>query len=505
MSDAAASPTSPTAEPGLLDEVRALLERAEAAYRGTPEEARLAGVRERLDEPLRLALAGKVKAGKSTLLNALVGEELAPTDAGECTRVVTWYREGVTYKVTAMPRDGEPTQVPFHRDGGAIEVDLQGRSADDLTQLVVEWPSSSLRQLTLIDTPGIASLSEDVSARTQAFLTPEDDRATPADAVLYLMKHLHAADLGFLEAFHDEEMAQATPVNAIAVLSRADEVAVGRLDAMESAAKIADRYRHDPKVRRVAQTVVPVAGLLAQSGNTLREVEFDALRTLAKADPQALELLCLSAERFATADSDVGLTTLEREALLDRFGLFGVRLAVELIRSGEATSASDLSDQLVERSGLDQLRHTLLSQFAARRDVLKARSALLAVEDAVRAAPSPGPEGAELLSEVERINAGAHQFAELRLLNALRTGMVTPKAADAEAMDRLLGAEGTTTTERLGLAPDADTPTQQAAAAEALARWQKKAESPMAAQDVKDAARVLVRTCEGMLTSLARS
>ena len=45
----------------------------------------------RFDEPLRVAIAGKVKAGKSTLLNALVGESIAPTDAGECTRIVTWY------------------------------------------------------------------------------------------------------------------------------------------------------------------------------------------------------------------------------------------------------------------------------------------------------------------------------------------------------------------------------------------------------------------------------
>ena len=31
--------------------------------------------------PLRLAIAGKVKAGKSTLLNAILGDELAPSDA----------------------------------------------------------------------------------------------------------------------------------------------------------------------------------------------------------------------------------------------------------------------------------------------------------------------------------------------------------------------------------------------------------------------------------------
>ena len=45
---------------------------------------------DRADEPLRVAIAGKVKAGKSTLLNALVGDELAPTDAGECTKPVSY-------------------------------------------------------------------------------------------------------------------------------------------------------------------------------------------------------------------------------------------------------------------------------------------------------------------------------------------------------------------------------------------------------------------------------
>ena len=56
---------------------------------------------QRLDEPLRVAIAGRVKAGKSTLLNALVGERLAATDAGECTRIVTWYRNALGYRVVA--------------------------------------------------------------------------------------------------------------------------------------------------------------------------------------------------------------------------------------------------------------------------------------------------------------------------------------------------------------------------------------------------------------------
>ena len=48
------------------------------------ELARIAG---RLDEPIRVAIAGTLNAGKSTLVNALVGEDIAPTDATEATRV----------------------------------------------------------------------------------------------------------------------------------------------------------------------------------------------------------------------------------------------------------------------------------------------------------------------------------------------------------------------------------------------------------------------------------
>src|SRR6478736_7928504 len=90
------------------DQVRAILAgtiqayRAEPAYRERPDvHNELDRIGRRLNQPIRIALAGTLKAGKSTLLNALVGEDIAPTDATECTRVVTWYRQGPTPTVTA--------------------------------------------------------------------------------------------------------------------------------------------------------------------------------------------------------------------------------------------------------------------------------------------------------------------------------------------------------------------------------------------------------------------
>lgn len=484
----------------LLESVRALLTKAHEAYQGTAGDSRLTAVLDRLDEPLRVAIAGKVKAGKSTLLNALVGEELAPTDAGECTKIVTWYRDGITYRATLVPHRGEAVQLPFTRDGGAINIDLAGRNADDIEKLQIEWPSSSLRQMTLIDTPGIASLSHDVSARTTAFLTPGEDQVTPADAVLYLMRHLHSSDINFLEAFHDEEFSQATPVNAVAVLSRADEVGVGRIDSMASAQRIASRYRQDPKVRRLAQTVVPVAGLLAQSGATLREAEYKAIDSIAGASRTDSDPLFLSADRFVKSETAIPLTSMEREHLLDRLGMFGVRLSVALIRQGAAPNATTLSSELVRRSGLVELRDVLLSQFAERRDVLKARSALLALESVLHEHPQPGTD--TLSSELERITSGAHEFAEIRLMNALRAGGVKVKAQEASEMERVLGADGGALHIRMDLSPEADVSELRRALQNFIGRWQRRAESPMSSREVADASRVLIRTCEGLLVNL---
>jgi hypothetical protein len=102
-----------TAPVGFSGQVRALLHVAAEIYVGTPAQQGVAELAVRLDGPLRVAIAGMVKAGKSTLLNALVGEELAPTDAGECTRVVWWFHDGLTYRAIIPPDPAQPDQPLF--------------------------------------------------------------------------------------------------------------------------------------------------------------------------------------------------------------------------------------------------------------------------------------------------------------------------------------------------------------------------------------------------------
>jgi hypothetical protein len=486
--------------PALRDAVRTVLRQAVDTYRDSPNALRwLRHHLDRYDEPLRLAIAGKVKAGKSTLLNALVGEEIAPTDAGECTRVVTWYQDGHAPAVTLFPRAGAPHPLRIARDDGALRIDM-GVDAETVDRLEVTWPSASLRATTLIDTPGIASLSLDVSARSERFLAPED-APSAADAVLYLMRHLHSADVRFLESFHDQGVARAAPVNTVAVLSRADEVGVGRVDALRSARVIAARYRSDETLRAFCQTVVPVAGLLAVTGRTMRQDEYAALAKLAALAPERLDALLLTVDRFVDTDAVADPSAAVRAALLGRFGLFGLRLSTTLIRQGVG-DASTLAAELVQRSGLVELREVLASQFTQRRDVLKARSALIALDLVLRREPRPA--AARLAVEVERILAGAHEFAELRLLSDLRGRVLKPPKEQAREAERLIGGEGGAAHQRLGLPPEAGRDELRAAAMDRLTVWRRRAESPLTSRAMANAARVVVRSCEGILAGLPR-
>jgi hypothetical protein len=469
------------------------------AHRDEPATARwLHDQLRRLDEPLRVAIAGKVKAGKSTLLNALVGEQVAPTDAGECTRVVTWYRDGASPRIVLHSPDAAPRSLPVRRHDGALVIDLDGTPAERCERLVVDWPAQSLRATTLIDTPGIASTSVATSRRTVAFLDPDDDTPTAADAVVYLMRHLHAEDAAFLEAFRDRGVARATAVNTVAVLSRADEVGGGRVDAMFSARGIATRYRGDRTVRGLCQNVVAVAGLLAETGRTLRQSEHTALAMLSRTPRDELETELLSVDRFLRAGSSGGVSTEVRHRLLARFGLFGIRLSTSLVRQG-ADSPAALATELVARSGLRELEQVLHTQFTERRDVLKARSALLAVDSVL----GGRDRGGALAREIEKILAGAHEFAELRLLGALRSGAVGLPPREADDAERLLGDAGTAPEARLGLPAGESLDEVANAAFAALERWQRHAANPMLDRPTAEASRVVVRSCEGILAGLA--
>jgi len=487
------SNASPTAAADVRQLARTALQRVQDA----PAREEIARLAARLDGPLRVAIAGRGKAGKSTLLNALVGERLAPTDAGECTRVVSWYHEGVSYDVNAVLRDGTSAPVPFTRHDGALVMDVGRFDLAGVDRLDVSWPSSALRTLTLVDTPGLASLHDEHSLRTRDFLAIGDNRPSDADAVIYLMRHMHRKDADVLGAFCDRGVTASSPVNAVAVLSRADEIGAGRLDALDSAARIATRYGDDAEVAALCAAVIPVAGLIAETGQTWREQEAAAIRALAATPRQVLELMLVSVDEFVEPSAS-DLTVESRRDLLARLGMYGVRFLLTEVTAGRVVTAGDMARALVARSGLAALRQYIDEQFMPRAQVLKARSTLAGLRTVARRLDAES--GPWLLAEVERIEAATHEFGLLRLGHLVATGLVRLSVDERADVDRTMA--GGSLAQRLG-APDSESAEAlRARALDGLERWRLRGSDPLVDGATSEAAQTMVRAYEALFAAV---
>ena len=140
------------------------------------------------------------------------------------------------------------------------------------------------------------------------------------------VRHAHRADVQFLDAFMDRSVTAASPVNAVAVLSRADEIGAGRLDAMESSARIAARYEQDPQLRGLCAAVVrlllredasgrlgfsPLQAPVAQAylrARGLPTADFDSLVFVPDWErPESLPPLLRSEGALAAADEPGGI------------------------------------------------------------------------------------------------------------------------------------------------------------------------------------------------------
>lgn len=105
-------------------------------------------------------VCGEFKRGKSSFINAFLGEDLCPTDAGIATSVVSIIKYGKERKVIRLYGDINNLQseeIPFD----AIEKYAKGTSleVDNTTMLLIELPSAKLESgLSLIDTPGVGGL-----------------------------------------------------------------------------------------------------------------------------------------------------------------------------------------------------------------------------------------------------------------------------------------------------------------------------------------------------------
>jgi hypothetical protein len=424
---------------------------------------------ERLGEPLRVAIAGK-----STLVNALIGRRVAPTAVGECTRVVTRFRYGPADRVDVVGRDGARRSLPLD-DDGMIPQRL-GVPLSTVAYVDVTLTSDRLRELTVVDTPGLASADTLVSARAEeAVGAPFDadidadsaSEVAAAEAVVYVFTQaVRADDVRALEAFRAASARLASsPINALGVFGKVDTLVGGAGDPWPVAGPLAEEQ--GALLARTVSEVVPVVGLLAETAAAGRLTAADraALQELSR-EPE-LGLLLASVDLFRTGRS--GVSAQRRARLLSLLDLYGIGFAIAQLAAEPGLSTGELVRRLESASGFPRLRDTLDRAFRWRSDAIKAGWALARLE---RLAGHTRDERSRetVRDTVERLlrEPGYHRLRLLEVAQRVATGAVPMPVAWEQELTRLATSQDARWILRL---PDAGAAELADAALQAANRW----------------------------------
>jgi Dynamin family len=271
-----------------------------------------------VDQPCVVAVVGRVKAGKSTFINALLGEDLAKVGVTETTATINYFRYGQTNP--ARP-------VRCHWQNGSVSEEdrsfldgLQGndtetlRRANGIKHLEYHLLNPYLENVVLVDTPGTSAVVDEHVQRTAEFLAlrgqlrerqNQDTRklGSEADAVIYLVGQVaRVADQAFLDEFREVTGGRSRALNAVGVLAKIDlhpEILSRRHELSDKIAQ---------QLKTSLNAVVPISAGIERAVDRLRAAGEsgvnDFLTTLYRIPPPTLEKFLHSEEFFRELETD---------------------------------------------------------------------------------------------------------------------------------------------------------------------------------------------------------
>lgn len=299
---------------------------------GLPGEvsAQLLTLMEQLDQPCVVAVVGRVKAGKSTFVNALLGEDLAKVGATESTATINYFRYGrpnPDRPIRCYWRNGQVTD-----ESRAFLDSLQGsdievlRRADAILRLEYCLTNRYLEHVTIVDTPGLGSAVDDHQNRTAELLGLAQqirDRAiaesvrlqSEADAVLYLFGSVaRANDRELLRELQEITHGQVGSHNAIGIMTKIDL----HSDILSQRQALATEIQ--VQLRDIVNTVIPVTAEVERFRVHLADGAGEALRHLAdslrRIPRHVLSNLLELEELYLRPHPDCPLSVDERKTLM---------------------------------------------------------------------------------------------------------------------------------------------------------------------------------------------
>ena len=230
------------------------------------------------DGVFRLLVLGDLKRGKSTFINALLGEQILPSDVNPCTALLTVLRYGQDKKAIVYFKDSRPPQhleLKTFRHQYTINPDeakeLEQKDLlafPEVEYAVIEYPLPLLAQgVEIIDSPGL----NDTEARNKLSL----GYVYNCQAVLFVLRTIQPLTLD--ERRYIENYLQDRGLALFFLLNGWDEIRKGLIDIDDSSElEIAEN-----KIRQVFQAnLEPYCKLVEKNIYQQRVFEISALNAL---------------------------------------------------------------------------------------------------------------------------------------------------------------------------------------------------------------------------------
>ena len=279
---------------------------------------RTTAIRESLDQPLLLAVLGEFNAGKSTLVNAFVGADVAPTGVVPTTATLNLLRAGAERRIRVVRRDGTTREGAFDEARALLAAAASGGEGGGVDRVEIALPSETLERVWILDTPGTNALDPAHEALAREALLR-------ADAVLWVFS---AGQAGKESEGRMLARIAASRRAVVPVLNKADRLSADELLAVRAQLRealpdlaiepIAVSSREALRARLAADDdAYTASGFPALLGALERDV-FSRARPLKRAAcaGRLLEVLddALAIEESALADFDARLAELTTHA-----------------------------------------------------------------------------------------------------------------------------------------------------------------------------------------------
>lgn len=426
----------------------------------------LSSVEADMNEPMQLAIVGRISSSKSTLVNAILGQpDVVRTDHEVETFNVSWLKYGDNdAPVTVHFKDGSKKQVPksdWHEwaSHGGHET-----MKSEVGYIEVYFDYEILKRVNIIDTPGLDSSFGTDSENTVTFLR----KVHPDAVILMFTRSLTADSLSLIGEFQRYEQSMSfslNPMNALGVLSKIDlnwKVMNVRDEVQTQKSVIARTLAGHPDVSRSLFRIMPLSAMMGLASCCVTDEDLSDFVSLASMPETDLKRLFFSADSFKALRDDVPVSPEERKRLLQKYGLYGAYVSITSVRSGEAADKTGVASVLGEKSGFREFFSLLVSHFGDRATLIKAQKGMMSLlsacrKDRIQADTAERQELADrLCARVLSIEDELHELKEWSLLMRIYEGKSKVDSEFLEEFLRLCGECGYAAVDRLDMDSSAD-------------------------------------------------